>query len=83
MSWLLDLIPGGGITAAIVGLVAALGTLFGLFKTVQKTGYEKRKAEEAEERAENIDRIADAAGAKPSGSVSDDPHNRDNWPGRT
>lgn len=83
MDWLLNLIPGGGLTATIVGVVAALGSLFALFKTVQRTGYDKRKAEEAEARAENIGHIADAAGAKPSGSVSDDPNNRDNWPGRT
>ena len=83
MDWLLNLIPGGGITAAIGGIVAALVALFGLFKTVQRTGYEKRKAEEAEDRAKNIDHIADAAGAKPRGGVHDDPHNRDNWPGRT
>ena len=77
MNWLLDLIPGGGITAIIGGIVAALGLLFGLFKSVQKTGVDKQKAKEAEIRAKNLERIKDAAAARPAGSVLDDPHNRD------
>ncbi len=82
MDWLLNLIPGGGITAAITGIVAALGALFALFKTVQRTGYDKRKAEEAEADAKVNKKLVDAVGAKPARSVSDDPNNRDNWPGR-
>lgn len=82
MDWLLSLIPGGGITAAIGGIVAALGLLFGLFKTVQKTGVDKQKAKEAEARAKNLEalkRAADAGiGIRPDdGGVLTDPRNRD------
>lgn len=78
MSWLLDLIPGGGIAAVIGGIVAALGLLFGLFKSVQKTGVDKQKAKEADAYAKHIQDIADAADARPAGSVQSDPRNRDN-----
>ena len=84
MGWLLDLIPGGGLTATLVGIVAALGALLGLFKTVQRTGHDKRRAEEAEARAKNLDdvrRAQDAAaGVRPATpeQLHNDPHNRDN-----
>lgn len=81
MDWLLNLIPGGGITAAIAGIVVALGTLFGLFKAVQKTGVDKQKAKEAEARAENLEdvRRAQRAGdaVRADDSLHDDPNNRD------
>lgn len=78
MDWLLGLLPGGGITA-ILGLVSAalvaLGTL--LWKTKQ-AGRNEQKVDEYERHLEDLERIKRASRAKPVDSVSD-PHNRDNW----
>ncbi len=77
MDWLLNLIPGGGLTAilgAVLAGLAALGTL--LYKT-KKSGVDQQKAKEAVKRDQNLDRIKRASDAKPAGSVSDDPNNRD------
>lgn len=78
MDWLRGLIPGGGITAAIGAVIAVLGLALGLFKKAERSGYNKRVVEETKTREKNLKTIADAAGAKPTGSVHDDPHNRDN-----
>lgn len=77
MDALLNLIPGGGLTAIIGAIIAGMafvGTL--LYKTKQ-AGVNQQKAKEAEARDKNIEALKRAADAKPSGSVSDDPNNLD------
>lgn len=77
MDALLNLIPGGSLTAiiaAVIGVLGFIGTL--LYKTKQ-AGINQQKAKEAKARAENLDRIKRAADARPGGSVLDDPNNRD------
>lgn len=78
MDWLLNLIPGGGLTAIGAALVTALGLLLGLFKMAKKSGRDEQLVKEAKAREENIKDIIDAADARPTDSVHDDPHNRDN-----
>jgi hypothetical protein len=62
------------IAGAIVAILATLGTL--LFKA-KKAGVDQQKAKEADSYAKHIQDIADAANARPSGGLSDDPNNRD------
>lgn len=83
MDWLVNLIPGGNFTVIAAGVIAAATAILAMFAGVKKAGRDEQKAKEADARAKNIDRIADAAAAKPRGSLSDDPNNRDNRPGRT
>ena len=78
MDWLINLIPGGGLTF-FAGLAAALLAALGYgAKKAHDAGVNKQKAKEAEARARNMERIQNAARAKPARSVHDDPHNRDN-----
>lgn len=78
MDWLINLIPGGGLTF-FAGLAAALLAALGYgAKKAHDAGVNKQKAKEAEARARNMERIQNAARARARGSVSDDPHNRDN-----
>ena len=75
---LLSLIPCGGLTAVLVAAGGALLALWRIIAGVKQSGVDKQKAKEAEARAQNLDRIKRAADARPTGSVSDDPYNRDN-----
>lgn len=78
MDALLNLIPGGGLTAilgAIIAGMAFVGTL--LYKTKQ-AGVNQQKAKEAAARDRDIEALKRAANARPVGGVSDDPNNRDN-----
>ncbi|RVD31414.1 hypothetical protein [Mesorhizobium sp. M4B.F.Ca.ET.017.02.2.1] len=68
----IDLAVIGG---AIVAILTFIGTL--LFKA-KKAGVDQQKAKEADSYEKHIQDIADAAGARPSGGVQSDPHNRDN-----
>ena len=77
MDWLLNLIPGGGLTAIIGGVLAVIAAGWAAARGLTKAGENKQKAKEAKARAENLDRIQRAADARPVGSVSDDPNNRD------
>lgn len=74
MSWLPggDLTLWGGLAAAVI---AGLGYLF---NRVKQSGVDAQKAKEAKARDEELARIKRAAGAKPTGSLSNDPNNRDN-----
>lgn len=74
---LLSLIPGGGLTAIITAVLAALAGVFGVYRSGKKAGEDKQKAKEAQARAKNLDRIRDAADARPAGDVVSDPYNRD------
>lgn len=56
---------------------AALGVVWGMLASARKAGRDEQKAKEGEARAENLQRIKDAAAARPAGGVSDDPHNLD------
>lgn len=66
-------------------LVAGVLALFGFGAKAKKAGVDEQKAKEAEANAKVLDDVrkaADAAGAvRPDDSLSDDPHNRDNWRG--
>lgn len=77
MDALLSLIPGGGLTAIIAGVVALLAMLGFGAKKIQDSGVNKEKAREAEKRAQNIEKLKRAADARPAGSVLDDKNNRD------
>ena len=78
MEWLLNLIPGGGFTAVVAGLIAIFTFIGGLIIKSERAGVNKQKAKEAAYREEELRRIKMAGAAKPVGGVSDDPHNRDN-----
>lgn len=78
MDWLLNLIPGGSLTA-ILGVVAAVGLgLWRLLAGAKKAGINQQKAKEAEQRERNLDAIKRAADARPIGGVQSDHRNRDN-----
>lgn len=63
----------------LVGVGLALAAIFGIYRKGGDAREAKLKAKEAKDREKVIDRLADAAAAKPAGSMSDDPHNRDTW----
>ncbi|GGA50982.1 hypothetical protein GCM10011385_00280 [Nitratireductor aestuarii] len=69
---MMDLIP------YIVGAVLAVLGLGGLWVKAENLGKAKKEAEHARQREKDLDRIKRAADARPSGSVHDDPFNRDN-----
>ena len=77
MDWILNLIPGGGLTAILAGIVAVIGFLGTLLYGAKKAGVNQQKAKEAEARERNLDAIKRAAAAQPAGSTADDPNNRD------
>lgn len=76
MSALLALI-GPKIIGIMALVLAALGLAFQQRLAGAKAERNKQKAKEADSYAKHLQDIADAAVAKPSGSVSDDPYNRD------
>ena len=78
MDFLLSIIPGGGLTAIAAGILAALAGIFGIYRSGHKAGQDKQRAKEAKDRAQNLDRIRDAADAQPRDVLSDK-RNRDNW----
>lgn len=75
---MMDLIPGGSLTAIVAAVLAALAGVWRVYASGRTAGRNERKAKEAQDRADNLKRIHDAAGARPSVGVPDDPHNRDN-----
>lgn len=77
MDFLLNLIPGGSLTAIAAAVVAALAGVWRIYASGKKAGRNEEGARHAEDRDENLERIKRAADARPSGSVSDDPRNRD------
>lgn len=78
---IISAIPGGGLTAIVAAVLAALAGVFGVYRSGKKAGQNQQKAKEAESRARNLDRIRDAANARPIGDIVSDPRNRDNWRG--
>lgn len=56
---------------------AALIGIWRLYATGKSAGINQEKAKEAAARERDLDAIKRAAGARPSGSVEDDPNNRD------
>lgn len=78
MDAILNLLPGGGLTALLAGAGVLVVFVSSLLLGARKAGQDSEKAKEARRRDENLDKIKRAADASPSGSVLDDPHNRDN-----
>jgi hypothetical protein len=77
MDWILNLIPGGSLTAILAAVfagIAAIGTL--LYKTKQ-AGVNQQKVKEADAYAKSIKDIENAGNARPIGLPDDDPNNRD------
>lgn len=64
--------------AAVAALLGAGGYIWKTKRDARKDGISEQKAKEAAAREQNLDRIKSVAGVKPSGSVHDDPNNRDN-----
>ena len=79
MDWLLNLIPGGGLTAIVAAIFAGLAFLGTLMHKSAKGARAEERVKQYERERENLEAIKRAADAKPTGSVHDDPHNRDNW----
>ena len=77
MDWILNLIPGGSLTAILGGVVVVAGIIWRVLAGAKQSGVDKQKAKEAEAREKNLDAIKRAADAKPTGSVFDDPNNLD------
>lgn len=77
---MLDFLLGGG--GKIFGLLGALLSLVGgalfFWKKAEKSGYQQKELENAKAQRENLEKIKRAQRARPTGSLSDDPHNRDN-----
>ncbi|MDI1266807.1 MAG: hypothetical protein PS018_26440 [bacterium] len=65
------------ILAAVAGAVALIASAWAALRGAKKAGIDEQKAKEAEARAKNLDRIKRAADARPSGSLHNDPRNRD------
>lgn len=78
MDALLNLVPGGSLTAILAAVLAALAGVWRVYASGKSAGRNEQKAKEADNRADNLKRIHDASGARPAGGVSTDPHNRDN-----
>lgn len=76
MTWLISFLTGpGGLYAVLLAAVGA-GVLW-LRRDARKDERNAQKAKEADAYAKHLKEIADAANARPSGSVSDDRYNRD------
>ena len=78
MELILSVIPGGWLSAIGAAFVAAVVGVWRIYHSGHKAGQDKQKAQEAKDRAQNLDRIRDAAMAKPRDVLSDK-RNRDNW----
>lgn len=80
MDWLLNLIPGGSLTAILGGIVAVLGFLGTLLYGAKKAGVNQQKAKEADAYEKHLRDIQNAANARPGGLPDNDPNNRDSRP---
>lgn len=76
----MSLLPGGELTLWGGLAAAVLAGLAYLFNRVKQSGIDAQKAKEAKARDDEIARIKRASNASPSGSLSNDPNNRDNRP---
>lgn len=77
MDAILNLLPGGGLTALLAGLVAMAAFAGSLLWGAHRAGQDAEKAKEAKRRDENLARLKRAANARPVGGVLDDLNNRD------
>lgn len=68
----------GYVIPALIAVLGAGGYVWSAKRKAKAEGVAEQKAKEAEARAQEIERIKVAAGARPSGGVSNDPNNRDN-----
>lgn len=79
MTWLLSLFTGSN--SIIAALVAAAALALGSYVKGRLAGAKAERnanrAKEADAYERHLKEIADAADARPVGSVSDDPRNRD------
>lgn len=78
MNWLLNLIPGGSLTVLLGAIGAMLATIGVVWRKATVSERNRNLAKEAKAREKHIEEITAAASAKPTGSVRDDPDNRDN-----
>lgn len=67
----------GYIVVGLAALVGGTGYLWNAKRKARNEGIAQQQAREAAASAKEVERIRDAAGAQPAGSVSDDPNNRD------
>jgi len=65
------------IIGAVTLLVGGTGYVWNAKRKARNEGIAEQQAKEAAANAKEVDRIRDAAGAQPAGSLSDDPNNRD------
>lgn len=79
MELILSVIPGGWLSALGAAVAAAALGIWRIFAAGKKSGRNEQKAKEAENRAKNLDRIRDAADARPRDDIMSDPRNRDTW----
>lgn len=77
LEFILNLIPGGGVTALVGVIFATLAAVFGIHRAGRKVEEANQKVKEAKARAENFERIRMAGAAKPTGDILSDPRNRD------
>jgi len=75
---ILTFLSTGKMALIVAGAVAGLGIIWRVLAGVKQSGIDKQKAKEAEQRDRNLEAIKRAADARPSGSVLNDPNNRDN-----
>lgn len=78
MGALLNLLPGGTLSVVAASIVAALIAVWRTYASGKKAGRDAQKAEEAKRDAQELERIRNAADARPTVGVSVDPNNRDN-----
>lgn len=81
MELLLSLLPGGWITALAGAVIAALASVFGIYRAGKKAGRDRERAKQGdayERHLEEIRRASDARRRAGDVSLSDDPYNRDN-----
>lgn len=77
MDAILNLLPGGGLTALLAGLGALAAFVGTMLWGARKAGQDAEKAKEAKRRDQDIERLRRAADARPRGGVLDDLNNRD------
>lgn len=78
MDLLLSLLPGGPLTL-LVGAVGGVAlAMWRTYASGKSAGRNEQKVKEAEANAKHLQRVRDAANARPNDSVSNDPNNRDN-----
>jgi hypothetical protein len=78
MDWLINLIPGGTVTAVVSAIISLVGGLIYFWRQAFKSGSDRKEVEHAKANRANLERIKRADRARPVGGVSDDPDNRDN-----